>query len=231
MNFYDNLLNVDYQNKNVLGIDETGVGDYFSPIISVCAFLPKEKEQWALELGVKDSKKLSKHQIIHIGKKLINTIPYTSYKLSQSGYNSLILKKFNSNEIKYLTHLNAIIKYKEKYHIENNNNQIILIDQYSTFNAIIKYKEKFEKMNFFQILSNSKVEVYFQHKAESIHLSVACASIIARYIFILEMEKQNKEWDFNFLWGANSKVKEQKEEFIKKFGEDSLFKICKMNFK
>lgn len=32
-------------NKNILGIDETGVGDYFTPLIACGALLPKEMHQ------------------------------------------------------------------------------------------------------------------------------------------------------------------------------------------
>ncbi|SYV98030.1 ribonuclease HII, partial [Mycoplasmopsis edwardii] len=45
MLFLDNF-DFDFKNENVLGIDETGVGDYFTPVISCAAFLPKEMIEW-----------------------------------------------------------------------------------------------------------------------------------------------------------------------------------------
>lgn len=57
-------------NKNILGIDETGVGDYFTPLIACGALLPKEMHQWAVDLGVKDSKLLSENKIKEIAQEL-----------------------------------------------------------------------------------------------------------------------------------------------------------------
>ncbi|WAM07051.1 hypothetical protein ONA23_02690 [Mycoplasmopsis cynos] len=39
-------LDFDPQEENILGIDETYVGDYFTPIISRCAF---SRKRWLIE--------------------------------------------------------------------------------------------------------------------------------------------------------------------------------------
>ncbi|MGZ9756698.1 ribonuclease HIII [Mycoplasma sp. 4423] len=220
-----------YKNKEIIGIDETGVGDFFTPVIGVCAFLPKNLHLWATELGIKDSKLLTDNRIQILAKELIKKIPYTKYVLTQSGYNKLVSKKYNANEIKYFIHMHCLEHFFDKYNNINVKDFAVLVDQYSTFNSILKYQKKFNEINLFNDLDKKDIDIIYQKKAESINLSVACASIIARYYLIEYMNKQRSEWNYEFAYGASSKVKQQVKEFALKHGEESLEKVCKTSFK
>ncbi|EIE41040.1 ribonuclease HII [Mycoplasmopsis canis UF31] len=226
--FFLDHLDFDINKENILGIDETGVGDYFTPVISCAALLPIEMHQWAKQLGVKDSKLLSQSKINEIASILKTKIPHVIYTLSQSGYNKLTNKKFNANEIKFFIHNQSIINFDKKFNI---NSKKIIIDKYSTINSINKYKDKFSFINEFNDIYNKYNQITFIEKAETISLSVACASILARAHLNKIMEAQRNEWDFDFLLGASSKAKEQIKEFEQKFGSDSLEKVAKTSFK
>ncbi|MCF1355215.1 ribonuclease HIII, partial [Mycoplasma hominis] len=66
-------------NKNLdelIGVDETGVGDYFSPVISVACYIPKDNIEKLKQIGVKDSKKLSDKRIIEIFNQIENLVYY-----------------------------------------------------------------------------------------------------------------------------------------------------------
>lgn len=215
-------------NKNILGIDETGVGDYFTPLIACGALLPKEMHQWAVDLGVKDSKLLSENKIKEIAQELKSKIPHAVYVLSQQGYNTMVNKKFNANEIKFFAHANAILNFDKKYKIANKE---ILIDKYSTIKAIEKYSNRFLFIESFQEICQIYNEIYLEEKAESKCLSVACASIIARAYLIEYMEKQTNEWNFVFPLGANTSVKQAVLKFKELHGQDSLNKVAKTSFK
>lgn len=52
-------MNFDEQFNSYIGVDETGVGDYFTPVVSVACFIPKNNIDEIINLGVKDSKKLN----------------------------------------------------------------------------------------------------------------------------------------------------------------------------
>ncbi|QKT05665.1 ribonuclease HIII [Mycoplasma sp. OR1901] len=232
MLFYDNLDKVNLDDYNVIGIDETGVGDYFTPIIGCVAYLPNELKEWAINLGVQDSKKLSATKINFIAKELMKKIKYKTYTLTQKGYNSLTSKGFNANEVKYFIHFNAISNYSNSYlDLNNFEKDIFIIDRYSTFNSILKYRDKFNFIADFKKVYELNNQVFFITKAESVHLSVACASIIARYYLVNYMKKQNEEWNFQFPLGASAKVKESVVEFEELYGRDSLDKVCKTSFK
>ncbi|WP_426461295.1 ribonuclease HIII [Mycoplasma hafezii] len=226
MKFTDNLDNINLKEKQVIGIDETGVGDYFTPLISVAAFLPQELEQWAIDLGVKDSKKLSEKQILFIAPKLIGKISYGSYKLTQKGYNSLS-KNYNANELKFFSHIKALNTLLER----DNQANLVIIDKYSTTNAILKYYKNILVENNWAKIQDPNIDIILLEKAESISLSVACASIIARYLLIKHMQEQNKQWNFIFPLGANSAVQDKVLEFEQLHGKTALNEVCKTTFK
>ncbi|MBN4083579.1 ribonuclease HIII [Mycoplasma sp. CSL10137] len=232
MFFYNDLSKINLEEYNVIGVDETGVGDYFTPIIGCVAYLPNNLKEWAIQLGVQDSKKLSTAKINFIAKELIKKINYKTYTLTQKGYNSLTSKGFNANEIKYFIHFNAIGKYSNLFLNENKfDNDIFIVDRYSTFDSILRYKEKFNFISDFKKTYELKNQVFFVTKAESVHLSVACASIIARYYLINYMNKQSEEWKFQFPLGASQKVKEAVIDFEQLYGKNSLDLVCKTSFK
>ncbi|WP_036452514.1 ribonuclease HIII [Mycoplasma buteonis] len=226
MRILDNLENIDLANLQVAGVDETGVGDYFTPLISCAAYLPTNLYDWAISLGVDDSKKLTEKEILKIAPKLINHIPYGIYKLSQSGYNKLS-QNYNANELKFFTHqkaLNLLIN-------RNNAFQFVIVDRYSTINSINKYYKKIVLEDNWAQLHDLDLAIAFVTKAESINLSVACASIIARYYLIKHMEDQKKEWNFDFPLGASLETQKTVLEFEKLHGKKALNEVCKTNFK
>ncbi|RIV16604.1 ribonuclease HIII [Mycoplasmopsis gallopavonis] len=226
MKIFDNLEKFNLEQEKIIGVDETGVGDYFTPLIACAAFVPNHLLKQVKDLGVKDSKLLSEKQIIKIGKQLIQTIPHSIYRLSQEGYNKLS-KFYNANEIKFIAHLSAINFILKK----TNEPSLVLIDQYSTINSILKYNSKIIEQNNAIKIEDISLPALFAHKAESLHLSVACASIIARFILIYLMKEQNKNWNFKFPFGANKEVQAKVKEFEEIHGLKALEKVCKMNFK
>ena len=72
--------------------------------------------------------------------------------------------------------------------------------------------------------------ITFRTKGESYYPSVALASVIARYAFLLEKEALEKKYKMQFPLGANSKVDEFAKKFINRYGLEEFDKICKKNF-
>lgn len=220
-------LDFDPQEENILGIDETGVGDYFTPIISRCAFSLKEMINWTYEIGVRDSKLLNDDKIDKIASILIKKIPFAVYVLTQSGYNKMINKGFNANVIKFFIHTQSILNFQKRYEFDKK----IIIDKYSTLNAINNYQRKMSFIRDFSEFYKKNELMYFLEHGEQKIQAIACASIIARHYLNNYMKNQNDKWGFNFLLGANQKVKSQINEFTKKFGKQNLEKVIKTNFK
>ncbi|WP_025755194.1 ribonuclease HIII [Mycoplasmopsis cricetuli] len=229
MNYFElENLNV-LTNKEVIGIDETGVGDYFTPLVACAFYLPNHLVEWAKTIGVKDSKLLSFKQIEFLAKKLSYNleVKWSVYRLKQSTYNKMS-KEYNANELKFFIHNGAFNNLLKKMTLRNH---VLLIDKYSTTKSILKYDQNILQLNNWMNFKNVNVDTFLATKAESVHLSAACASIMARYQLNLYMNEQRNKWKFNFLLGTSELVQTQVIEFEKIYGKSALNEVCKTNFK
>lgn len=203
---------------NSIGSDEVGTGDYFGPIVVTASFVSKENIPFLEELGVRDSKKLTDEKILEIVPKLIKVIPYESIILSNKEYNEKYSHNINMNKIKAIMHNKVLSKVKSK----NFNYDYIVIDQFA---------QPYVYFNYLKESTNVVRNITFITKAEDKYLSVACSSIISRYIFLKEFDKLSKNLNLLLLKGASDKVDEIGVKIVNKYGFDKLNEIAKLNFK
>jgi len=200
-----------------IGSDEVGVGDFLGPMIVVATYIKKSDIALLKELGVKDSKKLNDEKIRKIGEILVKKIEYSKLTLTNERYNQLISTN-NINQLKAKLHNRAL------YNLVNKHPEVVgvYVDQF-----VSKHK-------FYEYLDNPDEpvvkDISFMTKGESIYPSVAAASIIARYAFLLEMDALNEKYDTTIPLGASSKVNEFAKDFIAHHGLTEFNKIAKKNF-
>ena len=202
---------------NTIGSDEVGTGDYFGPIVVTGAFVSKENIPFLEELGVKDSKKMDDNKILEIVPQIIKKIPYSSMILTNKEYNSKYNEDINMNKIKAIMHNKVLCNLEEKHKTD-----YIVVDEFAKPAIYFRYLQ-----------NSSKVcrNITFMTKAESKCLSVACASLISRYIFIKEFDKLSESVDTFLPKGASDKVDLVGVEIVKKYGIEKLNEIAKLNFK
>lgn len=203
---------------STIGSDEVGTGDYFGPIVVSATFVSKENIPFLEELGVKDSKKMTDEKILEVVPKIIKKISYESIILTNKEYNEKYDEKTNMNKIKAIMHNRVLGMLKQK----EQNYDYIVVDQFA---------QPYVYFNYLKESSNVVKNITFMTKAEDKCLSVACASIISRYIFLKEFDKLSKSLNMNLLKGASDKVDEQGLLIVKKYGIDKLNEIAKLNFK
>lgn len=201
-----------------IGSDEVGTGDFFGPIVVTATYVKRSDIDFLLELGVKDSKKMSDIQIMKVVPEIIKRIPYETFILSNKQYNELYDKNMNMNKMKAILHNKVLSAFanKEKYPYDN-----IVVDQFEN------------PKSYYNHLSEAKFKVYgitFLTKAEDQCLSVACASLISRYIFLQEMNKISQSVGMELPKGASNLIDEVGKKIISKFGKDKLSEIAKLNF-
>ncbi|MEN2445887.1 ribonuclease HIII [Bacillus aerius] len=204
---------------SVIGSDEVGTGDYFGPITVCAAYVDSSQLALMKELGVKDSKGLKDPQIINIAKDLIKTIPFSLLVLRNEKYNAMQEKGMSQGKMKALLHNQVITSVLEK--LDGKKPEAILIDQFA------------EPGIYFRHLAGKKIireRTYFSTKAEGIHLSVAAASIIARYAFLIEMDKLSKAAGFDIPKGAGPHVDKAAAKLMKQHGEEVLRQFTKLHF-
>ena len=201
-----------------IGSDEVGVGDFLGPMIVVAAYVSHNDIKRLMELGIHDSKKMSDKQILEVGPTLVKEFKFSRLTLNNKKYNEMLTKGENLNSMKAKMHNRALLNmHKEHPHVLN-----IFVDQFVNEDTYYKYlnDEKEEQVK----------DIVFRTKGESYFPSVALASVIARYAYLLEMEKLSEKYGMEFPFGASNKVTEFAKKFIKKYGEKEFENIAKKNF-
>lgn len=207
-----------YYYYSAIGSDEVGTGDYFLPIVVTACYLDKSNIKFLESLGVHDSKKLTDEKIMRCAPMIIKKIPYESLILSNKEYNEYVLKGINMNKAKAIMHNKVLYKMKNKGYKYDK----IIVDQFALPGVYYNYlKDATEKV----------AGITFLTKAEDKNLSVACASIISRYIFLQEKKKLEEKLGMEVPKGAGVKVDEFGKELVKAKGKDILNEISKISFK
>ena len=180
--YTDKSTSIKQTNSNTIGMDEVGTGDYFGPIVTCSCYVENKNLNEIKLLGVNDSKKLSDQHIINIINKLKKYCTFSVNVISPNKYNQLINKYHNANIVKAISHNIALSNLLKK--IKDKNSSIILD----------KFVDPQKYYDYLNIAKQKKNQIdIMTTKAESKYLSVACASIIARYSFINEMSSLSKK--------------------------------------
>jgi len=206
-----------YQKEHI-GSDEVGTGDYFGPVCVCASYVTKDDISWLNSLGVNDSKALSDDKIIKIAPELIKKIPYSQMSVDPIKYNSLIENGYNQGKIKAMLHNQVIHNLRVKL---NKPKVTTIIDQFaaeSKYYEYIKYAKVLEK------------DITFETKAESKYPAVAVSSIIARYSFLVKMSNLSKNIGKVLPKGAGEQVDTFGKELVNKFGNDKLKEYAKWHF-
>ncbi len=203
---------------NTIGSDEVGTGDYFGPIVVTSAYVKKEDIPFLEELGVKDSKKLTDEKILTIVPQIIKRIKYNSIIFSNKEYNQKYSSNINMNKIKAILHNKVLTNLTS----EEKNYDYVVVDQFAKPYVYFSYLK--ETPNVYR-------KITFLTKAEDKCLSVACASIISRYIFIKEFSKLSESLGILLPKGASTSVDDVALKIVDKFGIEKLEEIAKLNFK
>ena len=210
---------INYNNISTIGSDEVGTGDYFGPLVVTASYVPKDKVDYLLDLGIKDSKKMTDEKIIEIAPELIKNIIHTSFILDNIQYNEYHSNDTNMNKIKAILHNKCLLSVIKK---ENVVYDKIIIDQFEVEKAYY---------NHIKMLPEKVTNISFITKAEDKCISVAVSSIISRYIFLKEIKKMSEKYNMIIPLGAGEEVDKVGAKLVKKYKLDILKEVAKLNFK
>lgn len=203
-------------NISSVGSDEVGTGDYYGPIVVTASYVNKDDIPFLTELGVKDSKKLSDEQILKIVPKIIKKIKYKTIMLSNKEYNEKYGKDMNMNKIKAVLHNKVLTEM-----VKDNDYDYIVVDQFEPESSYYNHLSE---------VPNPLKGITFITKAEDKCLSVACSSLISRYIFIKEIDKLGDKYGIFLPKGANYYVEDVGIKLVEKYGLNILKEVAKLNF-
>jgi len=200
-----------------IGSDEVGTGDFFGPITVVAAYVGPKEMKLVDRYHIGDSKTKTDVQIRAVGPTLVKRIPYSLLIVHPAKYNELVAQGYNMNRIKAWLHQQALYNLSAKFR----HRVPLFIDQFCTPKAFERYVAT-QKLR----LPN----LTFETKGESRYPAVAAASMIARYAFLLQIDKLNGLYRTSLPLGAGAKVDVFAQDFIEKHGFEALKAITKNNF-
>lgn len=204
-----------------IGCDETGVGDYFAPIVVATCLVTLDTYNQLKNYAIQDSKKINKKTIEKLYPILKEKLPHSIQILTNTQYNICIDRGYNGHAIKAFVHNKNLINFSKSYNIAQNPQIPIIMDAFST------------KKNYLQYLQNEAKIIeptIFLTQAESHYFSVACASILARGFFLQYMTKINLQYQTEFPLGAGKNVDIFGKKFLQTYGSDEMKKLVKWHF-
>ncbi len=196
-----------------IGVDESGKGDYFGPLVVAACYVGAEH---LAELeGVKDSKKLTDPIALRLSDRIRAVCPHSVITIGPEKYNELYGKFKNLNHLLAWGHARAIENVLE---IQPSN--VVISDQFAAGGAIVK-KALFEKGKLVDFQSRVRAEA---------DMAVAAASILARAEFLRKLRALSTTYEIDLPKGATNVIGPGKRA-VGRYGPEILGKIAKLHFK
>ena len=203
---------------NYIGSDEVGNGSYFGGIVTASVLVRDQADvDFLLELGVRDSKKISDKKIRAMAPQIKDRLEYAISEAIPAQYNQAIASGLHIKEIMAILHNDAISK------VSVENPDYVLIDEFASAS---KYSDYLEASN--KTIAYSD-RLRFEKKAESKYLAVAAASILARDAFLTQIDMMSDFLHMPIKQGVTAKVKEQIAQLMRM--EIDLTQYAKVDFK
>ena len=206
------------------GLDESGKGDLFGPVVSACVIATGEMTREWIKLGIKDSKKLTDPKIAELDR-LIRATPGVSVKTTfarMAKYNELH-SRFGKNLNRLLGWMHATsceeaLKDFEAQH--QRRPKWGLLDQFSEEPLVQKELAR----------KGIDFDLRMRTKAESDPV-VAAASIVARACFVRELERLSQDGGVELPKGSGREAKEAGMELVGRLGPAILVNFAKLHFR
>lgn len=200
------------------GLDESGKGDYFGPLVVACAYVDAEAAATLIKAGVKDSKAIkSDKKIRDLATAITRAVKgqFAVVTIGPEAYNRLYTQFGNLNRLLAWGHARAL---------EN------LLEKAPDCQAVLADKFGDERLIRNALLNRGRTVTLDQRtKAES-DVAVAAASILARNGFIHGLDRLGQEAGLTLPRGAGPTITTCGQELVAKFGADALGKYAKTHF-
>ncbi|HSF67349.1 MAG TPA: ribonuclease HIII [Nitrospiraceae bacterium] len=198
-----------------IGIDESGKGDYFGPLIIAAVFVDATTQNELALINVRDSKKISDGRILDMAPDIRMLCPHSIIAIGPQRYNELYAKIRNLNRLLAWGHAKALETLLNKVSCG-----LAIADQFGDERLILNALQE----------KGRTIVLEQRHKAES-DLAVAAASILAREEFLIRLKRLSDEIGTTLPKGASHAVELAGRMIVKKHGEERLGSVAKLHFK
>ncbi len=198
-----------------IGIDESGKGDYFGPLIIAAVFVDATTQGELKLMEVRDSKKLSDGRVFELAPDIKTICPYSVIAIGPQKYNELYAKIKNLNRLLAWGHAKALETLLERVACDR-----AIADQFGDERLILNALQE----------KGRKITLEQRTKAES-DLAVAAASVLARAEFLIRLKRLSGEVGTTLPKGASPAVELAAKMILKKHGRERLESVAKLHFK
>ena len=198
-----------------IGTDESGKGDYFGPLVVAGVYLLDEQQAVLLELGIKDSKRLSDNRVRDLSALIKKGYPHSIVAIGPERYNVLYSK---------LQNLNKLLAWAHARVIEN-----ILGDVPCSLAITDQFGDKLYVTN--ALMTKGKTIELIQRPTAEEDLAVAAASILARAEFLNRLVFLSRDIGIDLPKGSSPRSEEVGLELVKREGPQVLDRVAKRHFK
>ncbi len=201
------------------GIDESGKGDFFGPLVIAGVYVERRIARTFLDAGVQDSKRIGSDARIRALAKIIRGAAGSIVDIVLIGparYNELYEKFGNLNKLLGWGHARVI----ENLLAKKPDCPRALSDQFADARVIERSLMQHGR----------KIHIEQRTKAES-DVAVAAASILAREAFVGWLDRQGKTLGLQLGRGVSAEVKATAEKLAAEKGPEIVRQVAKVHFR
>lgn len=198
-----------------IGIDESGKGDYFGPLVIAAAFVDTKNEPELRLLQVRDSKKITDGRILEMARDIKVLCPHSIIAIGPQKYNELYAKIKNLNRLLAWGHARALENLLEQAPCD-----LAIADQFGDERFVLS-----------ALMDKGRAIRLVQQPRAEADLAVASASILARAEFLTRLDRLSQEIGMALPKGASPAVELAGKMVVKKRGEAGLGTVAKLHFK
>lgn len=214
---YEDILNPG-ANAPHMGVDESGKGDFFGPLVIAAAYVDEAIAKDLKALNVRDSKSITSDKAAQdLARKIRTRLGdrFSVVTVGPAAYNRLYGTMNSVNRLLAWGHARAIENLLEKVPACPR----ALSDQFGPEAQIQRALQQ----------KGRKIKLEQRHRAES-DIAVAAASILARAAFLTALAKLGEKHGVTLPKGASDKVKSAAAAIVQKHGGTALIETAKCHF-
>jgi ribonuclease HIII len=207
------------ESKSWIGMDESGKGDYFGPLVTAAVCVDSKTAGELTALGVRDSKRVSDARAASLAQEIRRRCPHSLVTIGPARYNELYAKIKNLNRLLAWAHARTLENLLEQLS-GSGLPRHALADQFGDERYILQ--ALMEK--------GRRIRLEQRPRAEE-DPAVAAASILARDEFLRRLEQLSVKIGADLPKGASSLVVDAAKGLVTKQGPDALRETAKLHFK
>ncbi len=211
---YEYLLREGLSGEERIGVDESGKGDYFGPLVIAGVHADKTNLKELYDLRVVESKRISDRRALALTLVLCSKFKNSVVIIGPEKYNMLYDKMNNLNRILAWGHARVVENLLSKVNCKK-----VIVDQFADKSALCNALMK----------KGRRIELEQRHQAEQ-DIVVAAASVVARGKFLARLQRLSELFKIDLPKGASPKVIETGKSFIETRGIQQLAKVAKLHF-